>query len=206
MSENPGAGRTFNAKALGLRDAGQQQIDVEVRSFTEIEAEAAKYGVTRADLEAAITKPSPSMQEMYAYLITRALMAQKEAASKKDKAKGYPISDHSDVNDPSIYTYVTREGDNYAAVHMTRTIQDQLSHYAVRREVVDGRPKYTAEYSGPKKAALPNAEGKNPFGGGLFNPKMQHEPLQSNDIQWVFSRLGGFPPNFMAQPAVSVAK
>jgi len=84
MSDSTGRETTLDPAILGLRDATQKPVDAEIERFSEIEAKAAKYGVTRADLEGAITKYPPSMQEMYAFVVTRALMAERDAASQRD--------------------------------------------------------------------------------------------------------------------------
>lgn len=209
MSGTPsGEGQTFDPQVLGLRDAGQKPVDVEVTSFSEIELEAAKYGVTRADLEAAITKPTPSMQEIYAYIVTRALMAKKDAVSRRVDHKGYPIRDNSEKpkEQPDIYTYLSRGdnssgGESYGSVQMMRTDERGESvTYSITRSETRGRPTYSADYSGKQKSALPDAEGRNPFGNKLFNPKLNDTPITPSALHWVFSRLGGFPPGFMAPP------
>ena len=202
MSDSTGRETTLDPAILGLRDATQKPVDAEIERFSEIEAKAVEYGVTRADLEGAIIKHTPSMQEMYAFVVTRALMAERDAASQRDY-RGCPIKDRTaSENNPQhdIYATISRIGET-TSVTLMKNIEKGSILYTLVRKLDHGRPQYFAEYSGKRNSAILDTEGRNPFGRKLFNPDLKNERVYVKDLQWVFSRLGGFPPGFMALPA-----
>ena len=211
---------TNDPAKLGIKEAGLLP-EVKVTNFAQIEAQVAKYGITRDDVVHAMKAPDAykTFKDQFVFLVTKAMIAQMEHPNERTAAQSYPIPDSSSdpkkrrVYDDLIYLSAGQGVKQNASVSLTvRTDSDRSGAYTysrTRNERSDPAApsyEYKVTYTGARKAAIPRADGGASYGFKLGGDRENVNPRSAADMDGLMGRLGGLPVNFLAEAPRSLAE
>jgi len=205
---------TNDPAKLGIKEAGLLP-EVKVTNFAQIEAQVAKYGITRDDVVHAMKAPDAykTFKDQFVFLVTKAMIAQMEHPNEQTDAQSYPIPDlNPDLeqrhSDDLIFLSGPSNAKNYAAVSLSVRNDDRNGAYFYQRtRNTRGTYDYKVQYTGARKAAISRADGSPSYGRQLFGgDKLKNDPRSATDMDGLKSRLGGLPVNFLAEPPRTLAE